>query len=71
VKVLVVLKGNTHSNLVSLPSAFAVWTASEEAAFTKGKFIWCNWDVDELKQMAPKITSSPFLTLGLEGWPFM
>jgi NAD(P)-dependent dehydrogenase (short-subunit alcohol dehydrogenase family) len=32
-----------------LPAAFSVWLASPEADFLKGRFIWANWDVAELK----------------------
>ena len=35
--------------IVSLPGNFNVWLASPEARFLKGKFLWSNWDVDELK----------------------
>lgn len=34
---------------VSLPSHFAVWLASPEAAFTRGRFVSALWDVEELK----------------------
>jgi hypothetical protein len=36
----------------------------------KGKFLWANWDVDELKTRAKEIATSPELTIGLVGWPF-
>jgi len=53
---------------VNLPAHFIVWLASPEAAFLKGKFVWSNWDVDELKARKDEITSVPNLTLGLLGW---
>lgn len=31
-----------------LPGAFAVWAASEEAAFVHNRFVWAAWDVEEL-----------------------
>lgn len=31
-----------------LPGDFAVWLASPEAIFLAGKFVWAQWDVDEL-----------------------
>ncbi|KAF2438297.1 NAD(P)-binding protein [Karstenula rhodostoma CBS 690.94] len=31
-----------------LPGAFAVWAASEEAAFVHNRFVWASWDVEEL-----------------------
>lgn len=33
---------------ISLPSHFAVWLASPAAAFTNGRFLMSNWDVDEI-----------------------
>ncbi|KAK5691543.1 hypothetical protein LTR97_011536 [Elasticomyces elasticus] len=54
---------------VNLPAAFVVWASSAEAKFLNGKFIWANWDVDELKAMAAKLPESNDFTLGLLGWP--
>jgi NAD(P)-dependent dehydrogenase (short-subunit alcohol dehydrogenase family) len=55
---------------VSLPAGFVVWLASPEARFLKGKYLWANWDVDELKAQAEKIENSGYLSIGLQGWPF-
>ncbi|KAE9977959.1 hypothetical protein EG328_001752 [Venturia inaequalis] len=44
-----------------LPAHFAVWISSPEAAFVRGKFVSCNWDVDELKKAAKKITETDSL----------
>lgn len=57
-------------DLVSLPASFNVWLASPEARFLKGKFLWVNWDVDELKARAKELESSTQLSIGLSGWPF-
>lgn len=57
-------------DLVSLPASFNVWLASPEARFLKGKFLWANWDVDELKAQAKEIEESTQLSIGLIGWPF-
>lgn len=56
--------------LVSLPASFHVWLASPEARFLKGKFVWANWDVDELKARANDIEMSSQFCIGLDGWPF-
>ncbi|TAQ83072.1 hypothetical protein B7494_g8604 [Chlorociboria aeruginascens] len=53
---------------VKLPGNFAVWLASPEAKFLKDKFVWANWDVDELKARAKEIESSSIITIGLEGY---
>jgi hypothetical protein len=55
---------------VSLPAGFNVWLASSEARFLKNKFVWVNWDVDELKSRAKEIQDGSFLNIGLGGWPF-
>ena len=57
-------------DLVSLPASFNVWLASPEARFLKGKFLWANWDVDELKARAKEIEATTQLSIGLGGWPF-
>ncbi|KAI9788355.1 MAG: hypothetical protein M1816_006958 [Peltula sp. TS41687] len=54
---------------VELPGAFSVWLASGHADFLKGKYIWANWDVDELKQREKEITADPsMLSLCLGGF---
>ncbi|RDW76163.1 hypothetical protein BP5796_06984 [Coleophoma crateriformis] len=55
---------------VSLPASFNVWLASPEARFLKRKFLWTNWDVDELKAQAKEIEEGTQLNIGLVGWPF-
>ena len=57
-------------SVVSLPAGFNVWLASPEARFLKGKFLWANWDVDELKARAKELEESSQLSIGLVGWPF-
>lgn len=56
--------------LVSLPATFILWLASPEARFLKGKFLWANWDVDELKARSKELESTTQLNYGLGGWPF-
>jgi hypothetical protein len=56
-------------SIVELPASFIVWAVSPEAEFLKGKFVWANWDVDELVAKKEELISSPQLTLGLIGWP--
>ncbi|KAK8108097.1 short chain dehydrogenase reductase [Apiospora kogelbergensis] len=55
---------------VSLPAGFMLWLASPEAAFLKGKFLWSNWDVDELKTRAKEIEESQEFNVQVVGWPF-
>ncbi|KAH6613061.1 hypothetical protein C7974DRAFT_322247 [Boeremia exigua] len=54
---------------IELPASFAVWIVSPEAEFLKGKFVWSNWDIEELKAKKEHLQSSNDLTLGLQGWP--
>ncbi len=64
---------NSANNIVmiaSLAGAFMVWLASPEADFVKGKFLWANWDVEELKARKEEIQGSSLLTMTLDGWPF-
>jgi hypothetical protein len=46
-----------------------VWAASKEAKFLNGRFVWANWDVDELKAAAAEIEGGNRFTTGLLGWP--
>ncbi|KAF8900598.1 hypothetical protein CPB85DRAFT_1565144 [Mucidula mucida] len=55
---------------VSLPASFYVWLASPEARFLNRKYVWCNWDVDELKAQAKEIEAGTKFNIGLVGWPF-
>ncbi|KAL5405964.1 hypothetical protein PMIN06_010972 [Paraphaeosphaeria minitans] len=54
---------------IELPASFAAWIVSPEAEFLRGKFVWSNWDVEELKAKKEELQSSQDLTLGLQGWP--
>ncbi|KAI1660194.1 hypothetical protein F4813DRAFT_316262 [Daldinia decipiens] len=53
-----------------LPAHFMVWLSSPEASFLKGRAVWANWDVDELKGQAKAIESGIQFTGGINGWPF-
>lgn len=53
---------------VELSASFIVWAASPEAEFLKGKLVWSNWDVDELKAKKAEIEGTLELTIGLIGW---
>jgi len=52
----------------SLSAHTAVWVGSEEAAFLHGRYLWCNWDADELVTMKQKVLDDPgFLKVGITG----
>jgi short-subunit dehydrogenase len=53
-----------------LSGGFAVWLASKEASFLKGRYVWANWDVPELVQRKGEFESDPeLLKMGLKGNP--
>ncbi|KAF2399288.1 NAD(P)-binding protein [Trichodelitschia bisporula] len=55
----------------TLPAHFAVWASSPEAAFVRGRLVYANWDVTELKKLQDKFEKDDrFLTTGLLGFPF-
>ncbi|GAB7365573.1 hypothetical protein MBLNU230_g6645t1 [Neophaeotheca triangularis] len=43
----------------SLPGDFAVWLASAEAKFLSGRYVWAQWDVDELLSLKERLTANP------------
>lgn len=45
---------------VVLPGQFAVWLASPEADFLNGRFVWAQWDVDELIEIKEKVLADEF-----------
>ncbi len=47
-----------------------VWLSTPEAQFLNGKFVWANWDVEELKAQAKDIESSDKFNVTFQGWPF-
>lgn len=53
-----------------LPAHFMVWMASPEAKGLDGKFVWANWDVEELKAAEEDINKKGLMTLSTRGWPY-
>jgi short-subunit dehydrogenase len=53
---------------VQLSGQFGVWLASKEAEFLKGRFVWANWDVEEMiKRKFEFELDSDLLKSGLVG----
>jgi hypothetical protein len=50
---------------VDLAAHFVVWCTSPAAGFLNGRFVWANWDVDELKMKEASIYEERKLTFGL------
>ncbi|TVY56351.1 Short chain dehydrogenase andI [Lachnellula suecica] len=59
---------DAHVDDIELSGDFVVWAASPEAAFLHGRLVWCNWDVDEMKQRKGELEGTKLLTTTLEGW---
>ena len=57
----------TNHAAVELPGHFCVWLVSPEADFVRGKYVWVNWDVDELKARKEEIMSTDLLNTKLGG----
>lgn len=56
-----------HRRAADLPGHFFVWLASPEATFLKGKFVWANWDAEELLERAEEIKNAKLLSMVLDG----
>ncbi|KAJ5274866.1 hypothetical protein N7497_005474 [Penicillium chrysogenum] len=51
---------------INLPAHFAVWLAGPESGFLNGRYVWANWDVDELIMLKDRLSEDrSFLTIGL------
>ncbi len=55
--------------IVDLPGHFYVWLASDEAKFLKGKFVWANWDAEQLLERDEEIKNSKLLNWVVDGAP--
>ncbi|EXJ53553.1 uncharacterized protein A1O5_13224 [Cladophialophora psammophila CBS 110553] len=56
---------------VRLPASWCVWAvakAETEANFLKGRFVWGNWDVDELSERREEVVRGDLLKVELKGW---
>ncbi|TVY94407.1 Short chain dehydrogenase [Lachnellula willkommii] len=53
---------------IEMCANFMVWAVSPEEEFLKGKFIWSNWDVNDLIAKKDELSASD-LTTDLLGWP--
>lgn len=53
--------------LAELPGSYIVWLTTPEADFLKGRFVYANWDIDELKAKKEDIIRENLLTLTVKG----
>ncbi|CAH0032702.1 unnamed protein product [Clonostachys rhizophaga] len=54
---------------VDLPGHFVVWLASPEAQFLNGKFVYSNWDVEELLGRKTEFETTELGTIKYDGLP--
>jgi hypothetical protein len=47
-----------------------LWLASPAAGFLKNKFLWTNWDVDELMERKSEIEKNHLYDVQVVSWPF-
>ncbi|KAF2654657.1 short-chain dehydrogenase/reductase [Lophiostoma macrostomum CBS 122681] len=52
---------------VDLPAAFSVWASTPAASFLHGRFVWAQWDVEELSGRKQDFEDQGFLKVGLQG----
>ncbi|KAK5108810.1 hypothetical protein LTR62_007784 [Meristemomyces frigidus] len=51
---------------IKLPAHFFTWIAGPESDYLHGRFVWAQWDVDELNGLKERVAEDPsFLTIGL------
>ena len=61
--------GRRSEDQAELPAGCAVWLATHpHARKLNGKFIWANWDIDEVLDRAEEIQKRDLLSLTLKGW---
>lgn len=60
---------DASGSIADLPASFCVWLASGASDFLKGRLVWANWDVNEMKAKAQEIVRKDLLTMRLSGWP--
>jgi len=51
-----------------LAGQFFAWAATEEAAFLSGRFLWAEWDIEELKGRERDILDGDLLLLTIDGF---
>lgn len=54
--------------LIELPGGVCLWFASQESEFMRGRFMFSNFDVEEMKAKAEEIEGKNLFTVALSGW---
>jgi hypothetical protein len=51
-----------------LPGDYSVWASTPAASFLHGRFVWANWDIEELIQRKAEIEADDgVLKVGVQG----
>lgn len=53
---------------MELAAHFLVWLSQPKTKYLNGRFVWANWDVDELDAKAEDINASQTMRMVYEGW---
>lgn len=51
-----------------LAGRFFAWLATDEAAFLSGRFVWAEWDIEELKAKKDEILEKDLLLMTVDGF---
>jgi len=51
-----------------LAGQFFAWAATDEAEFLTGRFVWAEWDIDELKAKKDEILDKDLLLITIDGF---
>lgn len=62
------LKLILFSHIAELAADFVVWLNTPEASFLQNRFLYANWDVQELLLRRSEIMDENLLTIGVRGW---
>ncbi|KAH0555671.1 hypothetical protein GP486_006383 [Trichoglossum hirsutum] len=68
IRVISVHPGVIATEMNTKSAAGGVRLSFDDGEFLKGKLVWSNWDVDELKAKAEEVKNSSMLTINLDGW---
>ena len=68
IRKFLVAAANLQYALVSLPGDYCVWASTPAASFLHGRFVWANWDVEELSRRKAEIEAEEgLLKIGVQG----
>ncbi|KAK4235290.1 short-chain dehydrogenase/ reductase [Achaetomium macrosporum] len=56
---------------VDLPASVCVWASTPAASFLHGRFLWSNWDVEELAERKTEFQEPGYLRIGLQGTEYV